>query len=142
MVLTLVGWLAAVNTANDVIDMVQGSMLFGTVPGAKANREMLGGLAGGVIAGAIGAGLTAFGVGIAATAMRRTEAWVHGGDHRRGRRPLALPGGVCSTPSSCCSCRGRPRSRRRSPTFSPGAKAEPHRFDQVLAIRARETLWS
>jgi hypothetical protein len=76
MVLTLVGWLAAVNTANDVIDMVQGSMLFGTVPGAKANREMLGGLAGGIAAGAIGAGLTAFGVGIAATAMRRTEAWV------------------------------------------------------------------
>jgi hypothetical protein len=76
MVLTLVGWLAAVNTANDVIDAVQGSMLFGTVHGAKANREMLGGLAGGIAAGAIGAGLTAFGVGIAATAMRRTEAWV------------------------------------------------------------------
>lgn len=76
MVLTLVGWLAAVNTANDVIDAVQGSMLFGTVPGAKANREMLGGLAGGVTAGAIGAGLGAFGIGIAATAMRRTEAWV------------------------------------------------------------------
>jgi hypothetical protein len=76
MVLTLVGWLAAVNTANDVIDLVQGSMLFGTAAGAKANREMLGGLAGGVSAGAVGAGLTAFGVGIAATAMRRTEAWV------------------------------------------------------------------
>jgi len=75
MALTLVGWLAAVNTASDVIDMVQGSMLFGTAEGAKANREMLGGVAGGVSAGAIGAGLTAFGVGIAATAMRRTEAW-------------------------------------------------------------------
>ncbi len=75
-VLTLVGWLAAANTANDVINTIQGSNLFGTIEGAKQNREMLGWLTGGVIAGGIGAGLTAFGLGIPAIAIRRTEAWV------------------------------------------------------------------
>jgi hypothetical protein len=76
MVLTLMGWIAAVNTANDVINAVQASALFGTAAGAKANREILAWLSGGLIAGAIGAGLTAFGSGIAAIAIRRKTAWV------------------------------------------------------------------
>jgi hypothetical protein len=76
MMLTLAGWLAAVNTANDVINTIQGSSLFGTIEGAKAYREMLGWMTGGLLAGAVGAGLTAFGTGIAATAIRRPEAWM------------------------------------------------------------------
>ena len=36
MALTLVGWLAAVNTANDVMSALVGSELFGTAEGAKA----------------------------------------------------------------------------------------------------------
>jgi hypothetical protein len=75
MALTLIGWLAAINTANDLITRAMTSELFGTAEGAKANRELLGWLVGGVSAGAVGAGLTAFGVGIASTAMRRVEAW-------------------------------------------------------------------
>jgi hypothetical protein len=75
MALTLVGWLAAVNTANDVMSAVVGSELFGTVDGAKASREMLGWILAGVVGGGIGAGLTAFGTGIAARAIRRPEAW-------------------------------------------------------------------
>ena len=39
MALTLMGWLAAVNTANDVMQALVGSELFGTVHGAKANRR-------------------------------------------------------------------------------------------------------
>ena len=54
------GWLAAINTANEVITTVLNSDLFGAAPGAKANREILGWLAGGVAAGGVGAGLTAF----------------------------------------------------------------------------------
>jgi len=76
LALTLVGWLAAVNTANDVINTVQGSTLFGTAEGAKANREMLAWLLGGMMAGAVGAGLIAFGAGIAAVPVRRIEAWI------------------------------------------------------------------
>jgi hypothetical protein len=75
MVLTLIGWLAAVNTANDVLLLTVSSELFGTEPGAKESREMLGWVFGGVAAGAVGAGLTAFGAGIAAERVRRTEAW-------------------------------------------------------------------
>jgi hypothetical protein len=75
MALTLIGWLAAINTANDLITRAMTSELFGTAEGAKANRELLGWLVGGVSAGAVGAGLTAFGVGIASAAMRRVEAW-------------------------------------------------------------------
>lgn len=73
--LVLMGWLAAINTANDVITWVTSSELFGTVEGAKANRETVGWLLGGVVAGGIGAGLTAFGMGIPAQAIRRTRAW-------------------------------------------------------------------
>ncbi|MGA7371722.1 MAG: hypothetical protein WBW37_03695 [Methyloceanibacter sp.] len=76
IMLTLAGWLAAVNTANDVINTIQESSLFGTIEGAKAYREMLGWMTGGLLAGAVGAGLTAFGTGIAATAIRRPEAWM------------------------------------------------------------------
>jgi hypothetical protein len=84
LALTVIGWLAAANTANDVINAIQGSDLFGMAEGAKASREMLGWLSGGVIAGGIGAGLTAFGIGIPAVAIRRTEAWV----------PVVLTGAV------------------------------------------------
>jgi hypothetical protein len=76
MMLTLAGWLAAVNTANDTINTIQASSLFGTIEGAKVYREMLGWLTGGLLGGAVGAGLTAFGTGIAATAIRRPEAWM------------------------------------------------------------------
>jgi hypothetical protein len=76
MALTLMGWLAAINTANDVIAAVVSSDLFGAATGAKANREIVGWLLGGVAAGAVGAGLTAFGAGIPATAIRRTDAWM------------------------------------------------------------------
>jgi hypothetical protein len=75
MALTLMGWLAAVNTANDMMSAVVGSELFGTVEGAKASREILGWILAGLVGGAIGAGLTAFGTGIAARAIRRPEAW-------------------------------------------------------------------
>ena len=75
MALTLMGWLAAVNTANDVMQAVVSSELFGTVEGAKASRELVGWVVAGVIGGAIGAGLTAFGAGIAAPSIRRPEAW-------------------------------------------------------------------
>ena len=75
MALTLMGWLAAINTANDVIGWVLNSDLFGIAAGAKANREIVAWLVGGVVAGAVGAGLTAFGAGIPATVIRRTEAW-------------------------------------------------------------------
>jgi hypothetical protein len=73
--LVLAGWLAAINTANDVIMGVTSSELFGTVEGAKASREAVGWLLGGVVAGGVGAGLTAFGMGIPASAIRRTRAW-------------------------------------------------------------------
>ena len=75
LVLTLIGWLAAVNTANDVLLVTVSSELFGTEPGAKESREVLGLVLGGIAAGAVGAGLTAFGAGIAAESVRRVEAW-------------------------------------------------------------------
>lgn len=75
MALTLMGWLAAVNTANDVMQAVVSSELFGTVEGAKASREVVGWVLAGLIGGAVGAGLTAFGAGIPAQAIRRPEAW-------------------------------------------------------------------
>jgi hypothetical protein len=75
MALALMGWLAAVNTANDVMSAIVSSELFGTVEGAKASREVVGWVLAGLVGGAIGAGLTAFGAGIAAQAIRRPEAW-------------------------------------------------------------------
>jgi hypothetical protein len=75
LAITLIGWLAAVNTANDVFSLTVGSELFGTAQGAKANREMLGWLAGGLCGGAVGAGFTAFGASLPAVAIRRFRAW-------------------------------------------------------------------
>ena len=72
----LIGWLAAVNTANDVFQAIVGSDLFGTAQGAKSNREVLGLIAGGVSGAAVGAGLTAFASGIPAERIRRPENWV------------------------------------------------------------------
>ena len=76
MALTIVGWLVAVNTANDVMSALVGSQMFGTAEGAKAKREVVGWILAGLVGGAIGAGLTAFGTGIAAHAIRRAEAWI------------------------------------------------------------------
>lgn len=76
MAVVLIGWLAAVNTANDLYQALVGSELFGTVPGAKANREILGLLLGGIGGGAVGAGLTAFGAGIPSEPLRRTKSWI------------------------------------------------------------------
>jgi hypothetical protein len=76
LALVLIGWLAAVNTANDVFSAVISSDLFGTVKGAKANREVIGLLAAGLSGGAVGAGLTAFGCGIPAEPIRRPKSWI------------------------------------------------------------------
>jgi len=76
MALTLVGWLAAVNTANDVLSAVVNSDLFGTVEGAKTNREVVGWLLAGLVGGAIGASLIVFGAGIADHAIWRSESCV------------------------------------------------------------------
>jgi len=75
MALTLLGWLAAVNTANDVLSAVVSSDLFGTVEGAKANREVVGWVLAGLVGGAIGAGLIVFGAGIADHAIWAPEGW-------------------------------------------------------------------
>jgi len=75
LALTVMGWLAAVNTANDVMNALTGSELFGTVEGAKANREILGWVLAGLTGGAVGAGLTAFGAGIPSESIRRYDAW-------------------------------------------------------------------
>jgi hypothetical protein len=69
------GWLAAVNTANDVMSAIVASELFGTAEGAKASREAVGWVMAGLVGGAIGAGLTAFGAGVAAQSIRRPEGW-------------------------------------------------------------------
>ena len=74
--LVLVGWLAAVNTANDLYQALVGSEVFGADFGAKQGRQVLGLVLGGVVAGAVGAGLAAFGAGISARAMRRSENWI------------------------------------------------------------------
>jgi len=74
--LTLIGWLAAINTANDVFQAVIGSDLFGTVQGAKASRESVGLLLAGLSGGAVGAGLTAFGSGIPAEPIRQPKSWI------------------------------------------------------------------
>jgi hypothetical protein len=75
-VVVMLGWLAAVNTANDVFQAVVGSDVFGTVQGAKSRREILGLLIGGVSGGAVGAGLTAFASGIPAERIRRPKNWI------------------------------------------------------------------
>jgi hypothetical protein len=75
LALILIGWLAAVNTGNDVMSAVVSSDLFGTVEGAKASREIVAWILAGLAGGAIGAGLTAFGAGIPADQIRRLESW-------------------------------------------------------------------
>jgi hypothetical protein len=73
--LVLLGWLAAVNTANDLYQILIGSGAFGTDAGAKATREVSGLIVGGVIAGGVGGGLSAFGAGIPAAAIRQPRNW-------------------------------------------------------------------
>jgi hypothetical protein len=75
MALILMGWLAAVNTANDVMSAIVASELYGTTEGAKESREAIGWVLAGLVGGAIGAGLTAFGAGVAAQSIRRPQAW-------------------------------------------------------------------
>jgi hypothetical protein len=75
MLLAVIGWLVAVNSANDVMSTIVASELFGTVEGAKAARETVGWILAGLVGGGIGAGLTAFGAGIAAESIRRFGAW-------------------------------------------------------------------
>jgi hypothetical protein len=75
LALTLLGWIAAINTAHDVMSFIASSELYGTEEGAKDSRQTLGLLLGLPAAGAVGAGLTAFGAGIAAPAIRRPTAW-------------------------------------------------------------------
>lgn len=75
MAITLVGWLVAVNTANDALSVVIGSELFGLAPGAKSNREIVGWLAAGLCGGAVGAGFTAFAAGIPAEVIRHSRVW-------------------------------------------------------------------
>jgi hypothetical protein len=67
----LAAWVVAVNTANEVFSTLVASDLFGTTPGAKDNREILGLLAGGLAGGAAGSGLATFGIGFAAPSIRR-----------------------------------------------------------------------
>jgi hypothetical protein len=74
--LTIIGWLVAANTANDVVSAVVSSELFGKAAGAKASREVVGWVLAGLVGGGIGAGLVVFGVGIAAQTIRRAEAWI------------------------------------------------------------------
>ncbi|HKQ54521.1 MAG TPA: hypothetical protein VJT12_01410 [Methyloceanibacter sp.] len=73
---TIIGWLVAANTANDVFSAVVSSELFGTEAGAKASREVVGWVLAGLVGGGIGAGLIAFGVGIAARSARNARAWL------------------------------------------------------------------
>ncbi len=74
-VLVFLGWLAAVNTANDLYQVLIASGVFGTDTGAKDSREAIGLVVGGVVAGGVGASLAAFGAGIPAKAIRRPENW-------------------------------------------------------------------
>ena len=73
--LVFLGWLAAVNTANDLYQLLIGSGVFGTDTGAKATREASGLIVGGVVAGGVGAGLSAFGAGIPAVPIRQPRNW-------------------------------------------------------------------
>ena len=73
--LTVIGWLTAVNTADEVISEIAASDLFGTAPGAKESREILGWLAAGLSGGLIGAGFTACGVSLAVPPFRSAQLW-------------------------------------------------------------------
>src|SRR5215510_2252139 len=73
---TIIAWLVAANTANDVYSAVVSSELFGTEAGAKASREGVGWVLAGLVGGGIGAGLIVFGVGIVARSARNARAWL------------------------------------------------------------------
>jgi hypothetical protein len=73
--LVFLGWLAAVNTANDLYQILIGLSAFGTDAGAKATREASGLIVGGVVAGGVGGGLSAFGAGVPAAAIRQPRNW-------------------------------------------------------------------
>ena len=73
--LTLIGWLTAVNTADEIMSEIAASDLFGTAPGAKDMREILGWLAAGLSGGLIGAGFTACGVSLAVPSFRSAKLW-------------------------------------------------------------------
>ena len=73
--LVFLGWLAAVNTANDLYQILIGLSGFGTDAGAKATREASGLIVGGVVAGGVGGGLSAFGAGVPAAAIRQRRNW-------------------------------------------------------------------
>jgi hypothetical protein len=70
----LAAWLVAVNTASEVFSNIVSSDLFGTTPGAKDNREILGLLLGGLAGGAAGSGLVTFGLGFATPQIRRMQS--------------------------------------------------------------------
>lgn len=67
----LIAWLVAVNAANEAFSIIVASDLFGTTPGAKDNREILGLLLGGLVGGAAGSGLVTYGMGFAIPSIRR-----------------------------------------------------------------------
>lgn len=73
--LTVIGWLTAVNTADEIISEIAASDLFGTAPGAKGSREILGWLAAGLSGGLIGAGFAACGVSLAVPSFRSAQLW-------------------------------------------------------------------
>jgi hypothetical protein len=70
----LAAWLVAVNTASEVFSNIVASELFGTTPGAKDNREILGLLVGGLAGGAAGSSLVTFGLGFATPQIRRMQS--------------------------------------------------------------------
>jgi len=72
--LTVIGWLTAVNTADEVISEIAASDLFGTAQGAKESREILGWLAAGLSGGLIGAGFTACGVSLGRPLLQKRAA--------------------------------------------------------------------
>ena len=75
MALILMGWLAAVNTANDVMTAVVQLRAVRHGRGRESEPGGRGWILAGLVGGAIGAGLTAFGAGIPAPAIRRLGAW-------------------------------------------------------------------
>src|SRR5262245_3289358 len=64
---TIIGWLVAANTANDVFSAVVSSDILGSEPGGKTSVEVVGWLVGGLVGGGIGEGVLAFGAGLGGT---------------------------------------------------------------------------
>ena len=119
MALTLMGWLAAVNTANDVMQALVGSELFGTVHGAKASREIIGWM----LAGLDRRRRSVPALLPSAPASRRSDPAAQAWGHDRRRRDVCRV--FCSTRrhgsiwSCCCSYPGRRRSWPASLTPGP-----------------------